>query len=177
MAVGAILALAAGVACGGSDSTTLTGPQTDSRELEPVAEESRTFVILSEREAVDAVCRFVGVSGVSGSTPTDRAACSELENECRGNVEAALGTEGEAPAIGVPPTNLEALFGCPLTLPELDRCIAGALERGIGEYGDDVDCEMPALPAIDPLTLFASPDCLGVVLQCPELLASIVPAR
>jgi hypothetical protein len=36
---------------------------------------------------------------------------------------------------------------------------------------------MPALPAIEPLTLFASPDCLGVVLQCPELVASIAAPR
>jgi hypothetical protein len=175
--IGAVVALGAAVACGGSDTTRFTTAETVGAELEPVAEESRTFAILSERESIDAVCRFVGVSGVSGSTPADRAACSALVNDCRGNVEAALGTGEAAPAVGVPPTDLEALFGCPLTLAELDRCIAGALERGIGEYGDDVSCDMPALPAIEPLTLFASPDCLGVVLQCPELVASIAAPR
>lgn len=172
-------ALAAAAACGGGDSTTLLPPGTEGSELEPApaADESRTFAILSERESVDAVCRFVGVSGVSGSSADSRAACSALVNECRGNVEAVLGTGSDAAEVGLPPTELDALVGCPLTLPELDRCIAGALERGIGIYGADVGCEMNALPVIDPVTLFASPDCLGVVLRCPDLLARLATPR
>ncbi len=175
----AALGLAAGVACADGDSTTLLTRDDEGGELdpEPAAEESRTFAILSERDTIDALCRFVGVSGVRGSSAADRATCSELVNECRGNVEAVLGGGDEGPALELPPTDLDALFGCPLTLPELDRCIGGALERGIGTYGADVGCEMPALPAIDPITLFASPDCIGVVLQCPELLANVAAPR
>jgi hypothetical protein len=162
----------AGAACGGADVTTFIVPEEEASLLEPEPSASRTFQVLSERTSLDVVCRFVGVSSVAGGAAADRAACSSRVDDCRSNVEAVLGSEGEAPPLGLPPTDLEALFGCPLTLAELDGCIAAALERGIDQYGDAIGCDMPALPAVNTIALFASPACLGVVLLCPELVAS-----
>jgi hypothetical protein len=162
------------LACGDGDVTTLTGPVVESDPLEPdsSAEDSRTFAVLSTPESLDAVCRFIGVSSVSGSGAGDRQVCSGVVEECRGNV-AALGTS-EPMEIALPEADLEPLFGCPLTLAQLDACVGAVVARSIEEYGSSLDCEMPALPAVDLLRLFASADCIVVALQCPELVASIV---
>jgi hypothetical protein len=170
-AAGIVLA-AAIAACGGDDVTTFILPEEDASPLEPEPTASRTFEVLSEQSSLDVVCRFIGVSSVAGTGVADRAACSSLVDDCRSNVEAALGS-GDAPPLGLPPTDLEALLGCPLTLPELDGCLAAALERGIDQYGSSIGCDMPALPAVNTIALFASVDCIGVALLCPELIASL----
>jgi hypothetical protein len=163
---------AAIAACGGDDVTTFLVPEEEASPLEPQPTASRTFEVLSEQSSLDVVCRFIGVSSVAGTAAADRAACSSAVEDCRSNVEAVLG-DGDAPPLGLPPASLEALLGCPLTLPELDGCLAAALERGIDQYGDAIGCDMPALPAVNTLALFASVDCIGVALQCPELIASL----
>jgi hypothetical protein len=160
-------------ACRGDDVTTFILPEEEAIPLEPEPTASRTFEVLSDQSSLDVVCRFIGVSSVAGTAGADRAACASAVDDCRSNVEAVLGSEGDAPAIGLPPADLEALLGCPLTLPELDGCIAAALERGIDQYGSSIGCDMPALPAVNTLALFASVDCIGVALQCPELIASL----
>jgi hypothetical protein len=162
------------LACGDGDVTTLTGPVVESDPLEPEAnaEDSRTFAVLSTPESLDAVCRFIGVSSVSGSSVGDRQVCSGVVEECRSNV-AALGTS-EPMEIALPEADLEPLFGCPLTLAQLDACVGAVVARSIEEYGSSLDCEMPALPAVDLIRLFASADCIVVAIQCPELVASIV---
>lgn len=179
MRVGRGVAAAAGIvfgaalaACGGDDVTTFIVPDEEASPLEPEPTVSRTFEVLSEPSSLDAVCRFIGVSSVSGTAAADRAACSSAVEDCRSNVQAVF-RDGQAPAIGLPPTDLEALLGCPLTLPELDGCIAAALERGIDQYGSSIGCDMPALPGVNTLALFASVDCIGVALQCPQLLATL----
>jgi hypothetical protein len=170
--VAGIVLGAAIAACGGDDVTTFLEPEEEASPLEPEPTASRTFEVLSEQGSLDVVCRFIGVSSVAGTAAADREACSSAVEDCRNDVEAALGS-GEAPPLGLPPTSLEALLGCPLTLPELDGCLAAALERGIDQYGDAIGCDMPALPAVNTLALFASVDCIGVALQCPELIASL----
>jgi hypothetical protein len=170
----ALSALLTALGCGGGDTTTLTVTQTDGSPLEPPAEDNHTLGVLSMPGSLDAVCRFIGVSSVSGAGSGDRRECSQVVDDCRGNVQAALGV-ADAPAL--PPTDLSLLLGCPLKLTELDACVAAALERGIDTYGSSVGCDMPALPAVDPIRLFASPDCIAVVLQCPELIASLAPQR
>lgn len=160
-------------ACGGPDVTTFVLPEAEASPLEPAPSASRTFQVLAERPSLEALCRFIGVSSVSGTADADRAECSALVDDCRSNVEAVLGSDGDAPALELPSTDLEALFGCPLTLGELDACIGAALERGVDRYGASIGCDMPELPALDTFELFASPDCLGVVLQCPELIANL----
>jgi hypothetical protein len=164
-----------GTACGDGDVTTLTGPESESVPLEPESgvEDSRTFAVLSAPESLDAVCRFIGVSSMSGSGSNDPQACSEVVEECRGNLSAALGTS-EPMGLGLPQADLEPLFGCPLTLAQLDACIGAVLERSIEEYGGSLGCEMPALPAVDTIRLFASADCIAVAFQCPELIASLI---
>jgi hypothetical protein len=171
-----LAAVSAPIACGDNDVTTLTG-ETGSEIDEgsvpaPAAEASRTLDVLTAPGSLDAVCRFIGVASVSGTGTGDRQACSEVVDECRGNVAAVLGA-GPAPAL--PQANLELLLGCPLTLLELDACIAAALDRGIVAYGSAVGCDMPALTAVDPIRLFASPDCIAVVLKCPALIATLAP--
>lgn len=166
-----VLALAI-AACGGDDVTTFITPEDEASPLSPEPAPSRTFELLSEQGSLDAVCRLIGVSSVAGAAAPDRAACSSAVDECRSNAEAALGAEGDAAGVALPPADLEALLGCPLTLPELDGCIAAALERGIEQYGGSIGCDMPALPAVNTLALFASPACIGVALRCPELIAS-----
>ena len=173
--VGAAAGIVLGVAIAacGDDVTTFMLPEEEASPLEPEPTASRTFEVLSEQSSLDVVCRFIGVSSVAGTAGADRAACASAVEDCRSNVEAVLGSDGEAPPLGLPPTDLEALLGCPLTLPELDGCIAAALERGIDQYGSSIGCDMPALPAVNTLALFASVDCIGVALQCPELIASL----
>jgi hypothetical protein len=168
MVVGAALA-----ACGGDDVTTFLTPEEEASPLEPEPTASRTFEVLSDESSLDVVCRFIGVSSVAGTATADREACSSAVDDCRSNVEAVLGSGGEAAPLGLPPTDLEALLGCPLTLPELDGCIAAALERGIDQYGSAIGCDMPELPVVNTIALFASVDCIGVALQCPELIASL----
>jgi hypothetical protein len=163
----------ASAACGDHDVTTFFLPEEEASPLEPAA--SRTFEVLSERTSLDVVCRFIGVSSAAGTGAADREACSSVVEDCRANVDAVLGAEGDAPPLGLPPTDLEALLGCPLTLTELDSCIAAALERGIDQYGSSIGCDMPAPPAVNTIALFASPACIGVVLRCPELIATLVP--
>lgn len=172
-AAAGIVFVAAIAACGGDDVTTFLVPEEEASPLEPEPTASRTFEVLSEQGSLDVVCRFIGVSSVAGTAAADREACSSAVDDCRSNVEAVIGSDGDAPPLGLPPTDLEALLGCPLTLPELDGCLAAALERGIDQYGDAIGCDMPALPAVNTLALFASVDCIGVALQCPELIASL----
>ena len=161
-----------GAACGGNDVTTLSVLEADEGPVEP-ATASRTFEVLSDGESLDVMCRFIGVSSVAGTSAADAAACSATVEACRANVEAALGGPGDGPDVGLPATDLDAVLGCPLTLDVLDRCIAAALERGVATYGSSIRCDMPALPVVDSLTLFATPACLAVALQCPELVASL----
>ncbi|HTV21017.1 MAG TPA: hypothetical protein VMG12_20165 [Polyangiaceae bacterium] len=165
----------AALACRGNDVTMFIVPDEEASPLEPETSASRTFEVLSEPSSLDAVCRFLGVSSVAGTdAAADAEACSAVVDDCRDNVDAALGSDGDAPAVGLPATDLEGVLGCPLTLPQLDGCIAGALERGISEYGSSIDCDMPALPQVDPIRLFATPACIIVALQCPELIAGLV---
>lgn len=174
MGVAAAIVLGvASAACGGDDVTTFIVPDEEASPLEPEPTASRTFEVLSEQDSLDVVCRFIGVSSVAGTAEEDRAACSSLVDDCRNNVQAVLGADADAPPLGLPPTSLEGLLGCPLTLPELDGCIAAALERGIDQYGSSIGCDMPALPGVNTLALFASVDCIGVALQCPELIATL----
>jgi hypothetical protein len=171
---GALLVLACG--CGDEDVTRLYGEETLENAVDPSPPaESRTFAVLSERESLDAVCRLFGVSsaGAGGA-----AVCSNVVESCRANVEGLLGPAGsEAPGLEVPAASLEPLLGCPLSLAQLDGCIGRALERSVEEYGSSVSCDMPALPEVDTLALFASPECLSVVLLCPDLLAAVAEPR
>jgi hypothetical protein len=163
--------------CGDQDTTTLTVEQTEgSLEPETPTGESRAIGVLSRPDSLDAVCRFIGVSSVTGTD--DRTACTRVVDDCRDNVSTVFGTEGSnAPAPGLPSANLQELLGCPLTLAQLDACIGAVLERGIAEYGSSIGCDMPALPAVDPIRLLVSPDCFVVALQCPQLIASLAPPR
>jgi hypothetical protein len=155
------------LACGGEDVTTLL-PE-DAVAGAPSADpagDSRVFTVLSRPESVDTVCRFIGVSAPPGAA----GGCSGVVESCRDGLGAAFG-DGDAPAL--PSGDLEPLFGCPLTVVQLDGCIAGVLERGVAAYGNSVGCDMPSPPAVDTLALFASPDCLAVALFCPDLAESL----
>ena len=165
----ALLSLGAfwlGLGCGGEDVTTLLPEDAVAEELAPQpAGDSRVLSVLSRPESVDTVCRWIGVAAPSGAA----GGCAGVVDSCRDGLGAALG--GNAPAL--PNRDLEPLFGCPLTVTQLDGCIAGVLERGVAEYGNSVGCDMPAPPTVDTLGLFASPDCLAVALFCPDLVASL----
>ncbi len=99
-----------------------------------------------------------------------------MVEQCRGGVQAVLGSGGAA-GIELPTRSLEPLLGCPLSLAQLDACIAGVIERSLETYGSAVSCDMPALPDVDSARLFASPECLSVVLLCPELLTRLAARR
>jgi hypothetical protein len=174
------LAAAAGIvlgaittACGDRDVTMFILPEQATSPLEPEPTPSRTLEVLSERTSLDVVCRFIGVSSVAGAAAADRAQCASVVDDCRSGVDALLGAGDDGSPLEVPPTDLEALLGCPLTLPELDACLGAALERGIEQYGSAIDCDMPALPAVNTVALLASPACLGVALRCPELITNV----
>lgn len=154
------------LACGGEDVTTLLSEDAVAGEQAPqAAGDSRVYSVLSRPESVDTVCRWIGVSAAPGAA----GGCAGVVDSCRDGLGSVLG--GDAPAL--PSGDLEPLFGCPLTVAQLDGCIAGVLERGVVRYGSSVGCDMPAPPAVDPLALFASPDCLAVALFCPDLVASL----
>jgi hypothetical protein len=165
------LALGICFGCGDEDVTTLHGEETVESAVEPAPAESRTFAVLSERESLDAVCRLLGVSSVARQPGAGEAACAQVVEGCRSNIEALLGPPGgEGPALGVPSGNLEPVLGCPLSFSVLDGCVAQVLERSVEAYGSSVSCDMPALPEVDTLELLASPECLSVVLLCPDLI-------
>ena len=132
--------------------------------------ESRVFSVLARPESVDAVCRLIGVSAGRRAP----GGCADVVEGCRDSLGSAL---ADRPAPDLPDRDLEALFGCPLTVAQLDGCIAGVLERGVATYGSSVGCEMPAPPPIDTLALFATPQCLTVALFCPDLAASLAGGR
>jgi hypothetical protein len=148
--------------CGGSDATVI-----DVEAAADAPEESRTLAVLAQPEALDTLCQLIGVSGLSGSAG-DVASCARVVERCQsglgGFVEA---TGGEAPA---PRADLQQVLGCPLTLSELDGCVAEALERSRDTYSGTLSCEAEPPPQVDPAFLFAVPACLGVVLRCPQLL-------
>ena len=75
-------------------------------------------------------------------------------------------TPGAAPA-----GDLQGLLGCPVTVTELDGCVAQILERARDSYAADVSCESASPPEVDPAFLVTVPACFGVVLRCPELLS------
>jgi hypothetical protein len=169
-----VWSLTAMFGCGGKNETTFSEP-------EPAPEPSRTLAILSEPESLDAVCRLIGVQSLNGVVGADAAAtCSQVVEQCRSAVGGFLeqvddaegaGT-GEAATPGaVPEGNLQALLGCPVTVTELDGCVAQILERGRDTYAADVSCESASPPEVDPAFLFTVPACFGVVLRCPELLS------
>lgn len=141
------------------------------------SEQSRTLSVLSESESVTAVCQLIGVSsmGFAGGGAGDRAACARVVEQCQSNVGGALGLDeddaGGDLALPVPGGDARALLGCPVTFAELDGCIAAVLTRGRDTYGASVSCDMPTLPDVNALVLFAVPACIGVVLRCPELLS------
>jgi hypothetical protein len=144
----------------------------------PAPEESRVFAVLSERESLDAVCRLLGVSSAGSRESGGAEACARVVERCRGNVDALLGgSDADGPAIGVPAGSLEPVLGCPLSFAELDGCVGQALERSVDAYGSSVSCDMPALPAVDTLELFASPECFSVALLCPALIGALAPGR
>jgi len=155
-----------GLACGDQDVTTLLPEDAIAEGLSPEpAGDSQVFTVLSRPESVDTVCRWIGVSAPPGAA----GGCAGVVDSCRDGLGVALG--GATPAL--PNGDLEPLFGCPLTVTQLDGCIAGVLERGVAAYGDAIGCDKPAPPAVDTLALFASPDCLAVALFCPDLVASL----
>ncbi len=161
---------AALLGCGGSDETRLFGVEGD---VEP----SRTLSVLSESESVAAVCRLLGVSSMSfaGGGGGDRAACERVVEQCESNVGGVLGLAeddgGGGVALPVPGGDASALLGCPVTFAELDGCLAAVVTRGRDTYGASVSCDMPTLPDVNALVLFAVPACFGVVLRCPALLS------
>jgi hypothetical protein len=160
MACWLLLALAA---CGGRDVTTLTSEGEAAED--PGADDSRVFDVLERPESLDALCRVIGVS-VAGGGP----GCAGVVESCREGLGGAL---LDRPAQTLPSGDLAPLFNCPLTVAQLDGCIASVLERGVAAYGGDVGCGQPALPEVDTFTLFASPECLAVALFCPDLAASL----
>ena len=158
--------LCQGIACGGEDVTTLLSDDSVAEEPGPEpAGDSRVFTVLSRPESVDTVCRWIGISAPPGAA----GGCADVVDSCRDGLGSALGGD----ALELPNGDLEQLFGCPLTVTQLNGCIAGVLERGVAAYGSSVSCDMPAPPAVDTLALFASPDCLAVALFCPDLVASL----
>jgi hypothetical protein len=170
-----VWSLSAMSGCGGKNETTFTEP-------EPAPEPSRTLAILSEPESLDAVCRLIGVQSLNGAAPgADAAAtCSQVVEQCRSAVGGfleqvddteAAATGEAAPPGAVPEGDLQALLGCPVTVTELDGCVAQILERSRDTYAADVSCESVEPPEVDPAFLFTVPACFGVVLRCPELLS------
>lgn len=154
--------------CAGSDTTTLT--RADSTDTET----SRTLAVLAQPESLDAACRLIGVSSrnVAGSGASV-ASCTRVVEQCQSATRAVLAPEGEDEAAGpeLGGGDLQGLLGCPVTVVELDACVAQILESGRDSYAGDVSCEATTLPEIDPAFLFTVPACFGVVLRCPELLS------
>jgi hypothetical protein len=124
---------------------------------------------------------LIGVQSLNGVAGADAAAtCSQVVEQCRSAVggfleqadEAETAPGGEAAGSGAAPEgDLQGLLGCPVTLTELDGCVAQILERGRDTYAAGVSCESASPPEVDPAFLFTVPACFGVVLRCPELLS------
>lgn len=157
--------------CGGEDVTTIGQDAAEVEEaalvIEPAAEESRTVSVLARPESRAAACRLLGISAAR----RDPGECRRVAAACQEDVRAVLG--GGTPEVPLPAGDLQELYGCPVTIADLDACLASVLERSVSRYGDDLSCEMGAPPAIDRVALFASPECVGVVLFCPQLLAGV----
>jgi hypothetical protein len=177
--LGAGLACSA-LACGGADVTTLDREPAPASE----AESTRTLAVLAEPESLDALCRLIGVSGLSGasgSAASAMASCERVVEGCRSGVadllnsrqvasDAATSGTGVSAEPAAPDVDLGQLLGCPISSTELDGCLARVLERSRDTYSEGLSCEAPAAPEIDPAFLVAVPECLIVVLRCPQLL-------
>jgi hypothetical protein len=163
--------------CGGSDVTQLE------REPAPTSqsESTRTLAVLAEPESLDALCRLIGVSSLSGASEGSAsedavARCDRVVDGCRGNVADFLESRqaaSDAAASGAaspPDVDLGQLLGCPVSSADLDACLAQVLERSRDTYSDTLSCQAPSAPEIDPAFLVAVPECLIVVLRCPQLL-------
>lgn len=153
----------------GSDATTLKPDDATGGET------SRTLAVLAQPESLDAACRLIGVSSrnVAGASASV-ATCARVVEQCQLTVGVLgpRGAEGEAaggPALGG--GDLQGVLGCPVTVVELDACVAQILESGRDSYAGDVSCETTTLPEIDPAFLLTVPACFGVVLRCPQLLS------
>jgi hypothetical protein len=135
---------------------------------------SRTLAVLVQPETLDAACRLIGVSSrnVAGSTASV-ATCVRVVEECQSTTRGVLAPGDSEGGVGpdLGEGDLDELLGCPVTVVELDACVAQILERGRDRYASDVSCETTTLPEIDPAFLLAVPACFGVVLQCPQLLS------
>ena len=164
---GSGLTLVSVLGCG-DDSTTLL--RADSAE--PGG--SQILAVLAEPETLDVACRFIGVSSrnVAGSSASV-ASCERVVEQCQSTVGVLGRQDVEGGAVGpdLGDGDLQGLLGCPVTVVELDACIAQILERGRDRYASDVSCETTTLPEIDPAFLLTVPACFGVVLRCPELLS------
>jgi hypothetical protein len=162
------LSFASVLGCG-DDSTTLL------RAESAAPGGSRVLEVLRQPETLDAACRLIGVSSRNvGGASASVAACVRVVEQCQSTVGVlgAPGAEGETaagPELGG--GDLQELLGCPVTVVELDTCLAQILESGRDSYAGEVSCETTTLPEIDPAFLFTVPACFGVVLQCPELLS------
>jgi hypothetical protein len=159
-------------ACGGDDVTAISAADSEAAPLmpEPVAE-SRTLSVLAEPDSLDAMCRLIGVSSTRGGQG-GRDACAGAVERCQGDVRSWLGSD-DAPSVDVPRGDLQELVGCPLTFAQLDACVGDALARSVARYGDSIGCDQPAPPPVDTLALFASPECLAVVVLCPQLIENL----
>jgi hypothetical protein len=163
--------LAGSLGCDGQDTTTLTGAeQVEGSPLEPGVGESQTISVLTSPESTDVICRWIGVSSRAGGGGDD--GCADVVEQCRDGARAVLGSE--AAAITVPDGDLQDLLGCPVSYADLDACIGTALERGVMAYGEQIGCDEPAPPPLETAALFASPECIAVVLFCPQLVESLI---
>lgn len=152
-----------GLACGSRDEPRGGTPG------EP--ETSPTWEVLTDPESLDTLCRLVGVSTLDMLGGADD--CQVFVEQCRDatSILSALAT-GSGPAADSD-VDLEPLLDCSVTAGQLDACLAGVLERGLVAVGEDVSCNSPELPEIDPASLILVPDCLVVALRCPDLIGGV----
>jgi hypothetical protein len=170
-------------ACGGRADTTAIEqappPPVAEPEAPPVFDvtQSQSLAALSSPEVREAFCGWFGAAAVGlGDTLGQPVECETVVDECRQAVQEPAMMGLGAPADGVDvPGDLEALLGCPVSLGELDACVAQLLDLVVERSAPGPACE-PAAPntELSFSDLRSLPDCVTVLVQCPELLDQLV---
>jgi hypothetical protein len=153
-------------------STPDAGPE-EAAPQQPRLVESEVFGRLADPEVAIALCTIAGAN--AASNPEE---CQQAKDDCEAN---AMSLSADAGALlgGIPiPGDVAPFSDCSATLEQLDPCFADLLDI-IVKSAAEMSCDAPPDAGglmIAPQDLLAAPSCLVVLIQCPDLVQTLLGA-